>query len=180
MPALHHENLGYLFGVIAVMAFSLTLPITKYLTPYLSVWDIGFGRSFLAAIGAFIILLMYGKEIPSLKQIFRLCVVASGIVFCFPVFTAVGMQAVPSSHSGVILGGLPLVTALFGCFLSGERPSLLFWTVALCGFLVIAIYSVISAGGLEDLALYQGDLALLEAVLFAGLGYAQGGHLPEN
>lgn len=41
---LYAENQGYFLGVLAVLAFSLTLPITKYLTPFLSVWDIGFGR----------------------------------------------------------------------------------------------------------------------------------------
>ena len=48
---LYAENQGYFQGVLAVLAFSLTLPITKYLTPFLSVWDIGFGHSPLAAIG---------------------------------------------------------------------------------------------------------------------------------
>ena len=47
-----NENLGYVLGLMGVIAFSLTLPITKFLTPYLSVWDIGFGRSLLAAMGA--------------------------------------------------------------------------------------------------------------------------------
>ncbi len=172
-----NENLGYGLGLMAVMAFGLTLPITKYLTPYLSVWDIGFGRSLLAAVVATGILFVLRQPWPTPGQWVRLAVVASGIAFGFPVLTAVGMETVPSSHGGVILGGLPLATALCGCFLSRERPSWLFWLVALTGFLTIAIYSMISAGGTADLALYRGDLALLGAVLFAGLGYAQGGLL---
>lgn len=172
-----NENLGYGLGLMAVMAFGLTLPITKYLTPYLSVWDIGFGRSLLAAVVATGILFVLRQPWPTPGQWVRLAVVASGIAFGFPVLTAVGMETVPSSHGGVILGGLPLATALSGCFLSRERPSWLFWLVALTGFLTIAIYSMISAGGTADLALYRGDLALLGAVLFAGLGYAQGGLL---
>ena len=172
-----NENLGYGLGLMAVMAFGLTLPITKYLTPYLSVWDIGFGRSLLAAVVATGILFVLRQPWPTPGQWVRLAVVTSGIAFGFPVLTAVGMETVPSSHGGVILGGLPLATALSGCFLSRERPSWLFWLVALTGFLTIAIYSMISAGGTADLALYRGDLALLGAVLFAGLGYAQGGLL---
>ena len=175
-PAVH-ENLGYGLGVMAVMAFSLTLPITKYLTPFLSIWDIGFGRSLLAAIVAAVILLAYKQSWPSRSQLLKLCIVASGIAFGFPVLTAVGMQSVPSSHGGVILGGLPLATALVGCFLSGERPSWIFWLVALSGFIAIALYSMVSAGATTDLALYSGDFALFGAVLFAGLGYAQGGLL---
>jgi len=128
---LYAENQGYFLGVLAVLAFSLTLPITKYLTPFLSVWDIGFGRSLLAAIGAVIILGFYRRSWPTRRQLWLLLVVASGISFGFPVLTAVGMQSVPSSHGGIILGGLPLMTALIACFLSGERPSPLFWLVPL-------------------------------------------------
>ena len=59
------ENLGYGLGVMAVLASSLTLPITKYLTPLLSIWDIGFRRSLLAAIVAVVILLAYKQPWPS-------------------------------------------------------------------------------------------------------------------
>lgn len=174
---LTNENKGYVLGLVAVIAFSLTLPITKYLTHHLSIWDIGIGRSLLAALAAGVILLAYKQKLPSPSQFVRLCVTASGIAFGFPILTALGMQTVPSSHGGIILGGMPLATAIIGCFLSGERPRALFWGVALAGFLVIAAYSVVSAGSASDLALYQGDFALLGAVLFAGLGYAQGGLL---
>lgn len=163
------ENLGYGLGLMAVMAFSLTLPITKYLTPYLSVWDIGFGRSLLAAIGAAVILLAYKQPWLSRSHLIKLAIGASGIAFGFPVLTAVGLQSVPSSHGVVILGELPLATALIGCFLSGERPSWLFWLVALSGFLAIALYSMVSAGAATDLALYSGDLVLLGAVILASL-----------
>ncbi|MDA0909496.1 MAG: DMT family transporter [Proteobacteria bacterium] len=171
------ENLGYVLGLMGVIAFSLTLPITKFLTPHLSVWDIGFGRSLLAAVGSVLILLIYRAPWPKTRHWKRLVVVASGIAFGFPILTAVGMQSVPSSHGGVILGGMPLVTALIGCFISGERPSWLYWVVAISGFLTIAAYSLISAGGEADFALYKGDLALCGAAIFAGLGYAQGGLL---
>lgn len=171
------ENTGYILGLLAVIAFSLTLPITKYLTDYLSIWDIGIGRSLLAALAAGLILIVYKQKPPTPHQWVRLCVVASGIAFGFPVLTALGMQSVPSSHGGIILGGLPLATAIIGCFLSGERPSARFWILAISGFSVIAAYSIISAGNVSDISVYAGDFALLGAVLFAGLGYAQGGLL---
>ena len=89
-----NENLGYGLGLMAVMAFGLTLPITKYLTPYLSVWDIGFGRSLLAAVVATGILFVLRQPWPTPGQWVRLAVVASGIAFGFPVLTAVGMETV--------------------------------------------------------------------------------------
>ena len=65
-----NENLGYVLGLMGVIAFSLTLPITKFLTPYLSVWDIGFGRSLLAAMGAVVILLVCRSFCSSVRGTF--------------------------------------------------------------------------------------------------------------
>lgn len=174
------ENLGLLLGLAAVSAFALTLPITRYLTQYLSVWEIGLGRSLLAAIAAAGILVATRQKLPNRQQLLRLCVTASGIAFGFPILTAVGMQTVPASHGGIVLGSLPLATALIGCFLSGERPSLPFWLVAAAGFALVTAFSLLDHGGSLDLSFYTGDLALLGAVALAGLGYAQGGMLARS
>ena len=72
---------------------------------------------------------------------------------------------------------MPLATALFGCLLSSERPSLAYWLLAIAGFSTICLFSLLQHGGFQDVAFYKGDIALLGAVLFAGLGYAQGGIL---
>ena len=169
------EIKAYIMALIAVIAFSLTLPITRYLTSYLSFWEIGMGRSLLAAGAGIALLVVLRQPFPNSSQIFRLCIIATGIAFGFPILTAVGMQSVPASHGGIILGGLPLATAIFGCALSGERPSLKFWGAAITGFLLIGTFSYVNYGGSEDLSVYKGDFALVGAVILAGLGYAMGG-----
>lgn len=173
------ENYGMFLGLVAVIAFSLTLPITRALTTDLSVWDIGLGRSALAATAAALILAVTRQRLPNKSQLIRLCVVASGITFGFPILTALGMETVPASHGGIVLGGLPLATALIGSFISGERPSASFWFVAILGFVIVATFVVITASS-EGLAFYKGDIVLVGAVLFAALGYAQGGVLAKE
>lgn len=173
------ENLGMLLGLFAVSAFSLTLPITRYLTDFLSVWEIGLGRTVIAAVAAAVVLAATRQTLPTRSQTLRLLVTASGISFGFPVLTAVGMQTVPASHGGIVLGALPLSTALIGTFLSRERPSLQFWTVSVAGFVAVATFSFLTHGGM-GMELYMGDLALLGAVVMAGLGYAQGGQLAKT
>jgi drug/metabolite transporter (DMT)-like permease len=170
------QNYGMLLGLFAVIAFSLTLPITRALTANLSVWDIGLGRSALAAFAAAAILLITRQKWPNQGQLIKLCIIASGITFGFPVLTALGMETVPASHGGIVLGSLPLATAIIGCYISGERPSGAFWSVAIIGFLIVATFVFIT-GNSESLAFYKGDIALVGAVLFAALGYAQGGVL---
>jgi drug/metabolite transporter (DMT)-like permease len=171
------ENLGMALGLLAVAAFALTLPITRYLTGYLSVWEIGLGRTTVAAVAAVGILVATRQPLPSWSDTKKLMITASGISFGFPLLTALGMETVPASHGGIVLGGLPLATAIIGCFLAGERPSLKFWLVALLGFGLVVLFSAINHRGSLDLNFYVGDLALLGAVLMAGLGYAQGGVL---
>lgn len=171
------ENLGMALGLLAVAAFALTLPITRYLTNYLSVWEIGLGRTTVAAAAAVAILAATRQPLPSWSDTKKLMITATGISFGFPLLTALGMETVPASHGGIVLGGLPLATAIIGCFLAGERPSLKFWLVALLGFGLVVLFSAINHRGSLDLNFYVGDLALVGAVLMAGLGYAQGGVL---
>ncbi|QNT77824.1 DMT family transporter [Entomobacter blattae] len=180
ISTLSNENLGLLLGTIAVIAFSLTLPITRYLTYFLNTWEIGLGRTFLAAIGAVIILFIKPQPLPNKKQWGQLAITASGIAFGFPLLTALGMKTVPASHGGIVLGSLPLATALIGCLLSKERPSIAFWSVAFIGFGIVCIFSIYSNGGLSDISFYTGDFALIGAVIMAGLGYAQGGILARS
>ena len=173
------ENLGMVLGLIAVTAFSLTLPITRYLTQYLTPWEIGLGRTLLAGMAAVLVLLAARHRWPSKSEIKKLAITASGISLGFPVLTAIGMQTVPASHGGIILGALPLATSLIGCYLSGERPSISYWIMAVIGFGLVVVFSILSHGG-QALALYAGDLALVGAVVMAGLGYAQGGQLAKS
>jgi drug/metabolite transporter (DMT)-like permease len=55
---------------------------------------------------------------------------AAGVVFGFPLFTSVAMRYVEAVHAAVIIGMLPLATALVGALLHRQRPSFGFW---LCG-----------------------------------------------
>ena len=174
------ESLGFFLGLIGVSAFSLTLPITRFLTGSLSALEIGLGRSMLAVLVAILILCVTRQSIPTTRQIRKLLLTSCGIVFGFPILTAIGMQTVPASHGAIVLGALPLATTIFSCFLSGEKPSCQFWLVSMAGFAIIIIYAVSNADSALNIAFYVGDLALIGAVVLAGLGYAQGGILARN
>jgi len=165
---------AYGLGLLAITAFALTLPLTKLLVDNMHALEIGIGRSFIAAVPAAIILCWKKVELPNGKQFIKLLSIAVGIVFVFPILTAVGMNYLPSSHGGAVLAALPLSTAMFGRVVSKEKPGAQFWVLSMTGFLIVLVYTVVSSG-MESL--YVGDMALLIAVLFAGYGYAQGGTL---
>ncbi|MHC8336760.1 DMT family transporter [Pseudomonas sp. HLT2-19-2] len=168
---------AYFLGLISVAAFAMTLPAAKILAGDLSALQVGFFRSVLAAFAAIPFLILGRATLPNRSQIKRMLLTSTGIVYGFPILTALGMQYVPVSHGGVVLAALPLSTAIFGTLITGTRPSKMFWLVSSLGFLVVMTYTVINSN-VEDI--YIGDLALLGAVLLAGFGYAQGGALSKE
>ena len=93
--------------------------------------------------------------------------------FGFPLFSAYAMRHVPASHGAVVIGLLPLATAVAGALLAHERPSPRFWACALAGSAVVAGFALWEGGGALQLA----DLLLVGAVISAAIGYAEGGRL---
>jgi drug/metabolite transporter (DMT)-like permease len=98
------------------------------------------------------------------------------VVVGFPWLSAWAMRAVPSVHGAVVIGLLPLSTAVFGALWAGERPSALFWAATVAGSVVVVGYAFAAGGG----SLHLADLALLGAVIAAGLGYAEGARLARS
>lgn len=165
---------AYTLGLLSVAAFALTLPCAKALTGYLSAIQIGIFRSAIAALVALPILYFMRAPLPNRSQVRRLLLTSLGIVYGFPILTAVGMQYVPVSHGGVVLAALPLSTAIFATLITRDRPPIAFWVASLVGFALVATFAIVrhGFGGVQ-----MGDLALLGAVVLAGYGYAQGGAL---
>lgn len=176
MPNTRNENLGYLLGLIAVVAFSITLPATRAAVRALDPVFVGLGRAVGAALLGAVFLLLTRARRPSREEARRLVIVAAGVVVGFPLFTAWAMRYVDASHGGVVLGILPLATAAAGVLLSGERPSARFWLCALAGTALVVGYSLAGAGG----TLQWADLALFAAILSAGIGYAEGARLSRS
>lgn len=161
------------YGLLGVVSFSLTLPASRVAVVQLDPIFVGVGRALVAAVFAILALWLAGSEWPSRKQWLRLYLVAAGIVLGFPLLSTLAMTQVAASHGAVVVGLLPLVTALFGCWLANERPSRMFWMATLVGSVTIAIFSL---GPRLD-SLHPADLLLLGAVIAAGFGYAEGARL---
>lgn len=169
----HGETKGMALGLLGVLAFSLTLPATRVAVGTLSPLFVGMGRVVVAALPAAIYLLISRRRCPNRGEFKSLLVVALGIAFGFPVLSALAMREVEASHAGVMLGVLPLATAVAGVFLSGERPSFGFWAMALLGSLLVVLFALEKGGW----RLAWADLALMAAVASAAIGYAEGARL---
>jgi drug/metabolite transporter (DMT)-like permease len=173
---MHNESKGMLFGLLGVVAFGLTLPASRHVVPYMDPIFIGLGRAVVAALFAAIILLVTRQQIPTQQQLVRLLIIAAGVVVGFPVLSAWAMQSVPASHGGVVLGLLPLATAIVGVLISNDRPSQGFWLTGVAGSVLVVAYSLLRGSG----AFQIGDLALLGAIISAAVSYAVGGELSKS
>ncbi|CAB3648107.1 MAG: DMT family transporter [Achromobacter sp.] len=161
---------GYGYGFLGVLVFSLTLPMTRVAVTELPPLLVGLGRALLAAVPALALLWLTRSRRPARAEWPGVILAALGIVVGWPLASSLAMQTVASSHGAVFNGLLPLSTAVFAAWRSGERPSPAFWAWAAVGALLVAAFALREGHG----ALSIGDFWLLLAVLLGGLGYAEG------
>lgn len=133
----------------------------------------GIGREACAAIPAALILLLTRARLPSRAQLRRVAVVAFGVVFGWPLFTAIALQDLTSAHSAVLVGILPAATAVAAVLRTGERPTRGFWVASLAGFIAVLAFAASQGAGVPS----TGDLLILIAVAMSAIGYAEGGAL---
>ncbi|MCT7354518.1 DMT family transporter, partial [Streptomyces sp. 15-116A] len=99
--------------------------------------------------------------------------VAAGVVLGFPLLTTLALQTSTTAHAAVVVGLLPLTTALLSALRVGARPSRTFWAAALAGATAVVAFTVRQSGG----ALSTADLYLFAALLVCAAGYTEGGRL---
>ena len=161
------------FGFLGVLAFSLTLPATRLAVSSLDPVLVGLGRSAVAASPAALLLYFTKQRWPSAAQCRALAIVALGVIAGFPVCSALAMTRIDASHGAVLVGFLPLATAVAAFMRAGERPTTRFWLSSIAGSATIGVFSLSSGEG----AFSPGDGILFLGVLLAALGYAEGGRL---
>ncbi|GAA1367767.1 DMT family transporter [Catellatospora chokoriensis] len=166
---------GLALGAVGVLAFSLSLPLTRIAVQQLDPWFVAFGRAVGAALLAFAYLRLTRAPRPTAAQWRRLAVVAAGVVVGFPMFTSLALTTQTSAHGAVVVAVLPAMTAVFAVLRAGERPSPAFWAAAAAGLLAVLTF-LVTSGGVGG-TLTVADLFLLAAVVLCGLGYAEGGAL---
>jgi drug/metabolite transporter (DMT)-like permease len=169
------ETKGMVYGLIGVAIFSLTLPFTRLAVAELNPVFIALGRAVVAGLAAIALMWHLRAPWPTMRQWRGIAVTALGCVVGFPLFTSFAMRHVPASHGAIVVGILPLATAVCGAIRFGERPSAGFWGTAMLGSGIVVAFAMWQGGGRLQLA----DLALFVAVVAAGIGYAEGGRLSQ-
>ena len=164
-------GVGLALTLLGVATFSLTLPMTRVAVSALEPVTVALWRAIVAAAVAALVLLARRARRPAGREWGPIALCALGTVFGFPLFTTLAMQSVSASHGAVVVGLLPLATAVCGAAIGGERPSVAFWTAAVAGTALTLLFVLRQAEG--GIAIGHAWLGL--AVLAASVGYAYGG-----
>lgn len=177
------ERKGLWLGFLGVAIFALTLPMTRLAVgtpeaPLMSGVFIALGRAVVAAALSALFLLATRAPWPRREDWWPLVLTSAGVVFGFPLFTSVAMRYVEAVHASVIVGVLPLATALVGALLHRQRPSAGFWTCAALGSILVVAFAVLRTGG--GLRLHPADLLLLAGMACAAVGYGYGARLSQR
>jgi drug/metabolite transporter (DMT)-like permease len=175
-PPMSPETLGMLLGLAGVALFSLTLPLTRLAVADLPPVFVALGRALVAALLAAAWLVWKRAPLPPRSALIPLALVALGCVIGFPWLTSIALQTLPASHGAVLVGILPLVTALCAALRGHERPSPGFWLMALLGSALVIGFALRQHGG----SFAPADLLMLAAVVLGGIGYAEGGRLSRS
>ena len=164
-----------LLGILGVVVFSATLPMTRLAVADLHPVFIAFGRAAVAGIAAILLLALRRPPLPTPRQWRLLAETALGVVVGFPLFSSIAMKTLPAAHGAIVVGLMPLATAMAAVLVARERPSVGFWLCALLGTALVTGYASSESGGIT-----AGDWSLLAAVALGALGYARGGLLSRD
>jgi len=172
---LNRPLLGLALGFVGVVIFGATLPATLVALTGFDPAFITFGRAFLAGLASGLVLLVARKRFPR-GDLAAFAMIGATLVFGFPGFVNVAMQTVPASHGGIVLGVLPLLTAVFAALIGGERPGPAFWLWGVAGAALVLAFTL-RGGGIDP---GIGHVWLLFAAVVSAFGYVVSGKLARH
>jgi drug/metabolite transporter (DMT)-like permease len=166
-----------MLAAIAVVMFSGTVPATRIAVATIDPVVVGVGRSVLGALLAIGYLIAIRAPRPTRTQLPSIVLIALGAAVGFGWFSAEALRTVSATHGSVVIGLLPMLTAVFGVLRTKARPRPLFWFAIAAGTAVVVWYAA-SGARVEPVGL--GDLYLVAALVCAAAAYAEGGRLAQT
>ena len=177
------EREALIWGLVGVTLFAATLPMTRLAVgstdaPQLSPWFVTFGRAAVAgllSVGYLAWQRSRGElNVPRRGEWPLLGITAFGVIVGFPLFLALALRHVPSTHGAVVTALLPLSTAVLGALWYRQRPSAGFWACAVLGSGLVLGFMAWRAGGFY---LGAANIYLIIAMTTGAFGYIGGARL---
>lgn len=167
------DAIAYALGLFGVLCFAATLPLTEIALRDFSPLFITSIRAVIAGVLALCVVFLTRRTRPAPHEWRPLFISGSALIFGFPMAMAMGLEDVPSYHGAVVLGVLPLLTAVLSVILHGDRPSFRFWLWSVVGAVFVLCFVLFEHQG----QVLWADLWLVLAALMASSGYVIAGDM---
>ena len=167
------ESLGLMLGFVGMAIFGGTLPATRMAVSQIDPIALTSLRTAIAGLCSLALLVVLRRPLPPRALWPQFAIAMLCVSILFPLLMSLGMQTVDASHGGVVLGILPIATALVAVTITHERPRPLFWIASIAGAALVIAFALRQGGG----TLSAGDLLLFAAVAVSSIGYAFSGRL---
>jgi drug/metabolite transporter (DMT)-like permease len=164
---------GTFLAALGVLGFSFSFPATEWVLGGFGPWSASGIRGVLAALIALAALLATRAPLPARADWPALAVVAAGCAIGFSLLSTLALQTSSTAHSAVVIGALPMATAVISALRTRRHPSTRFWAAAGTGAVTIVVFTLAQNHGQPTVA----DLFLFGALLVCAAGYAEGGRL---
>jgi drug/metabolite transporter (DMT)-like permease len=172
-PSWSRERLGLLLGFVGMAIFGGTLPATRIAIAAIDPMALTALRTAIAGLCSLALLIVLRRPLPPRRLWPQLAIAMLCVTVLFPLLMALALQTVDATHGGVVLGVLPIATALVAVLITHERPRPLFWIASVGGAALVVAFALRQGGG----ALSTGDLLLFASVAVSAFGYAFSGRL---
>jgi drug/metabolite transporter (DMT)-like permease len=172
---LRNETRGLWLGLVGVVIFAMTLPMTRLAVgpasdPQLPPLFVTAGRAACAGALSVAYLWLIGAPRLQRRHLPSLALSALGTVVGFPLFLSLALRDVDAMHAAVVSGLNPMATAIAAAVHFRQRPSNGFWICAALGCGLVLAFAVYRGNGRLAFA----DGLLLLAVLSTAIGYVAG------
>src|SRR5262249_21650910 len=119
---LSRERLGLMLGFVGMAIFGGTLPATRIAVSAIDPPALTALRTAIAGICSLALLIVLRRPFPPRSLWLQLAVASICVSILFPFLMALAVKTVDASHGGVVLGALPIATALVAVLITHERP----------------------------------------------------------
>lgn len=171
------NNIAMLHALFAVVLFSLTAPMSQLALTAFTPEFVAFMRASLAGVCSIFLAGYLGWKIPKKRDCIKLIIAGSAVTLVFPYTLSVSLAQWRASDLGVILAGIPLITALLASIIFKEKQSAVFWSCILAGTLFLGMFSYGQSGADASLSVHWSVFVMLIA---AGVGYSVGGQVAKS
>lgn len=171
------SNTAMLSALFAVVLFSLTAPMSQIAMAVFSPEYITFMRAALAGVCSLMLAGYLEWQLPSRGNCFKLLLAGSAVTLIFPYTLNVSLTQYQASDLGIILAGIPLVTALLASIIFKEKQNTIFWCCILMGTALLVMFTI--SQSTQEISLLS-HWSVFVMLIAAGIGYSVGGQVAKS